>query len=107
MSQRVKEESSAKKAAENLEGFYELFSAVFVSLTHFNLSERSAAASPGPRIDGTRNAPFEVLCFPGSQNSVVSFQMTGKRFQSEIMPRLVLCLTSTPPVLTPGISDVL
>lgn len=52
MSQRVKEESSAKKAAENLEGFYELFSAVFVSLTHFNLSERSAAASPGPRIDG-------------------------------------------------------
>lgn len=29
----------------------------------------------------------------------MSFQMTGKRFQSEIMPRLVLFLTSNPPVL--------
>lgn len=73
----------------------------FLLLTSSSLLKGATATFPGSCKPGCEEqcALAEASCFPCSWNNVVSFQMTGKRFQSEIMPRLVLFLT-TPPVLS-------
>lgn len=90
---------ACEEAAGNQERCYELFPVTFVSLTSSRPPKGAAATSPKPGCE-EQHAPAEAPCFPRLWNNTLSFQMTGKGFQSEIMPRLVLLLTSTPRVLT-------
>lgn len=88
---------ACEEAAGNQERCYELFPVIFVSLTSSSLPKGAAATSPKPGCE-EQHAPTETPCIPCLWNNTLSFQMTGKGFQSEIMPRLVLFLTSTPEV---------